>query len=335
MALRRFVSFLSPYHNIRLNCPVSLVKHVPQRSIMTEEAKKNDNFVIAALYQFINLSKSDCEELCTSLRKLMNDVDVRGNLRIATEGLNGTISGTREGVDTFNKYLRSFFLERELKLEPIYKESYHSAHVFRRATVKVRDQIVSFGPSREFVDVEKEKGSYVLPKDFDEFVEKSKDLVLVDVRNDYEVEMGTFRGAINPKTDTFQDFVEFVDNKLPSEKPETPIAMFCTGGVRCEKATAFLKRKGFKNVFHLKGGILQYLQDVPENKSSWKGECYVFDRRVSVDHDLHKGSYAKCFACRTPLSKEDMTKDSYVEGVSCPYCEVAKMRRRMYHKKAS
>jgi UPF0176 protein len=131
----------------------------------------------------------------------------------------------------------------------------------------------------------------VLPKDFDEFVEKSKDLVLVDVRNDYEVEMGTFRGAINPKTDTFQDFVEFVDNSLPSDKPETPIAMFCTGGVRCEKATAFLKRKGFKNVFHLKGGILQYLEDVPENKSSWKGECYVFDRRVSVDHGLRKGSY--------------------------------------------
>ena len=199
------------------------------------EAKKKKDVVVAALYQFVHFSKSDCDELCTCLRKLMKEVDVRGNLRIATEGLNGTISGTREGIDTFNKYLRSFFLERELKLDPIYKESYHSKHVFRRATVKVRDQIVSFGPSREFVDVEKERGSYVLPKDFDEFVEKSKDLVLVDVRNDYEVEMGTFRGALNPKTDTFQDFVKFVDDKLlPSETPETSIAMFCTGGVRCE-----------------------------------------------------------------------------------------------------
>jgi len=294
----------------------------------------SQKIVVATLYQFVDLSKTQTDDLCHGLDKLMNDHDICGNIRIANEGINGTISGSRNDIDLFNKYLSNFFLERKLKLDPIYKESRHSNHVFRRATVKVRDQIVSFGPSSEYVNVEKEKGTYVLPKDFDNFLveQQSKDLVLVDVRNDYEVGMGTFQGAINPKTDTFQDFVKFMDEKLSSETPETPIAMFCTGGVRCEKATSFLKRRGFKNVYHLKGGILQYLEDVPKSKSSWRGECYVFDRRVSVDHDLHQGSYLKCFACRTPLSQSDMSNDLYIEGISCPYCETAKERRRLQQK---
>jgi UPF0176 protein len=242
----------------------------------------------------------------------MQDNQVYGTLLLAHEGINGTIAGSRHGID---KVLA--WLENDPRLNPLdYKESLSDSQPFKRCKVKLKKEIVTMGI--EDIDPTKSVGTYVEPGDWDALL-ADPDVVLVDTRNDYEYQVGTFKNAINPNTESFREFPEYVKENLDPSKHKK-IAMFCTGGIRCEKSTAFMKQQGFSEVYHLKGGILKYLEKVPEAESSWQGECFVFDDRVTVNHQLEPGTYHQCNACRMPITDEDMQHEHFVQGVSCPYC---------------
>ena len=187
---------------------------------------------------------------------------------------------------------------------------------FHRAKVKLKKEIVTLGV--EGLDPRKVCGTYVKPKDWNRLI-SDPDVLLIDTRNDYEIAIGTFKNAVNPNTETFREFPEYVARKLDKSRHKK-VAMFCTGGIRCEKSTAYLKEEGFDEVYHLEGGILKYLEEVPEAESLWQGECFVFDSRVAVNHDLQKGRYDQCFACRMPILEEDKLNPKYQKGVSCPHC---------------
>ena len=269
-----------------------------------------EDTVVAALYHFARLE--DFESLREPLLAQMKDHDVRGTILVAREGVNGTVSGSRESIDALLGYLRAD--ERLTGL--VHKESYCDGHPFYRTKVKLKKEIVTMGV--EDIDPNHIVGTYVKPADWNALI-SDPEVVLVDTRNDYEVDIGTFEGARNPNTTTFREFPAYVKENLDSAKHEK-VAMFCTGGIRCEKSTAYLKQQGFKEVFHLEGGILKYLEEVPKDESMWEGECFVFDNRVAVNHDLDVGSYDQCHACRHPVSDEDMASDLYRPGVSCPHC---------------
>ena len=197
-----------------------------------------------------------------------------------------------------------------------YKESYHKVNPFHRTKVKLKKEIVTMGV--QDIDPKEIVGTYVKPKDWNQLI-SDPEVLLVDTRNDYEVHIGTFKNAVNPNTETFREFPQYVKKNLDPQKHKK-VAMFCTGGIRCEKSTAYLKQQGFDEVFHLEGGILKYLEEVPEDNSLWEGECFVFDNRVAVNHKLEKGQYDQCNACRLPITEEDKQSDKYMEGVSCPHC---------------
>ena len=243
---------------------------------------------------------------------LMKSTDVRGTLLLAREGVNGTVSGSRQSIDGFLAHLRS-----DARLEKlVHKESYCDAHPFYRTKVKLKKEIVTMGV--EDIDPNDIVGTYVKPTEWNALI-SDPDVILVDTRNEYEVDIGTFQGAVNPNTTTFREFPAYVNENLDPTKHKK-VAMFCTGGIRCEKSTAFLKQQGFDEVFHLEGGILKYLEEVPKEESLWEGECFVFDNRVAVNHDLDVGSYDQCHACRHPVSDADMASELYQAGVSCPHC---------------
>jgi UPF0176 protein len=242
----------------------------------------------------------------------MHDNDVRGTLLLADEGINGTISGPRAGVDTVLGWLKQD--ERLAALE--HKESFHDEHPFLRTKVKLKKEIVTMGV--EGIDPTRTVGTYLSPEEWNTVI-SDPDTVLIDTRNDYEVEVGTFKGAINPETRTFREFPEYVKETLDPARHKK-VAMFCTGGIRCEKSTAYLKEQGFEEVYHLKGGILKYLEEMPKEDSLWGGECFVFDERVTVDHDLNPGEFDQCHACRRPISDEDKGSEQFQLGVSCPKC---------------
>jgi len=269
-----------------------------------------DSIVVAALYKFVRLS--GFEQLQQPLLDLMHANDVRGTLLLANEGINGTVSGPRAGVDTVLDWLKSD--ERLATLE--HKESFHDEHPFLRTKVKLKKEIVTMGV--EGIDPTRTVGTYLSPQEWNEII-ADPDTVLIDTRNDYEVEVGTFKGAINPETRTFREFPEYVKQILDPQKHKK-VAMFCTGGIRCEKSTAYLKEQGFDEVYHLKGGILKYLEEMPKEDSLWEGECFVFDERVTVDHDLNPGEFDQCHACRRPISDEDKRSAQFQLGVSCPKC---------------
>ena len=270
----------------------------------------SETIVVAALYHFARLE--DFESMREPLVTLMKSTDVRGTLLLAREGVNGTISGTRESIDGILAHLRS-----DVRLEKlVHKESYCDAHPFYRTKVKLKKEIVTMGV--EDIDPNDIVGTYVKPTEWNALI-SDPDVILVDTRNDYEVDIGTFQGAVNPNTTTFREFPDYVQKNLDPNKHKK-VAMFCTGGIRCEKSTAFLKQQGFDEVFHLEGGILKYLEEVPKNESMWEGECFVFDNRVAVNHDLDVGSYDQCHACRHPVSDADMASEFYQAGVSCPHC---------------
>ncbi len=237
---------------------------------------------------------------------------MRGTLLIASEGINGTIAGHREGIDCVIHYLQHTLGFKDLE----YKESFSNHLPFLRMKVRLKKEIVTFG--QPGVDPNKRAGTYVDPKDWNALI-SDPDVVLVDTRNDYEVEIGTFKGAIDPKTKSFQELPDFVKKNLDPKKHKR-VAMSCTGGIRCEKSTAYMLSQGFEEVYHLKGGILNYLKEVPEDQSLWEGECFVFDERVSVDHNLAPGKYNLCHGCREPITTEDEHSPSYERGVSCPRC---------------
>lgn len=268
------------------------------------------DIVVAALYRFVYLP--DYESLRDPLLKFCVQHNIKGTLLLATEGINGTVAGTREAVNSLLVYLRND--ERFKALEC--KESFHSEEPFYRMKVKLKKEIVTMGI--ESVDPRKVVGTYVKPAEWNALI-SDPDVTLVDTRNDYEVAIGTFKGAIDPQTTTFREFPEYVAQNLDPAQHKK-IAMFCTGGIRCEKSTAYLKDQGFEEVYHLQGGVLKYLEEVPKEDSLWQGECFVFDNRVAVDHDLEKGSYDQCHGCRRPITEEDKLSQYYVLGVACPYC---------------
>ncbi len=266
--------------------------------------------VVAALYKFVTLP--DYRELREPLLDECLAAGARGTLLLAEEGINGTIAGSRESIDRVLAYLRQD--PRLADLE--HKESYDDHLPFHRMKVKLKREIVTMGVPG--VDPNRQVGTYVKPADWNALVEDPEVLV-IDTRNDYEVAIGSFRGAIDPHTTTFREFPGYVRSHFDPDK-HRKVAMFCTGGIRCEKASAFMLREGFEEVYHLQGGILKYLEEVPAEHSTWEGECFVFDNRVSVDHHLQKGRYDQCHGCRHPITETDKQSPLYMKGVCCPGC---------------
>ncbi|MDX1757824.1 MAG: rhodanese-related sulfurtransferase [Marinobacter sp.] len=269
-----------------------------------------DSVVVCALYKFAVVN--DYESLRQPLLDLMLANEVRGTLLLAREGINGTIAGSRQGIDAVKAWI-----DTDSRFDGIdYKESFVDIQPFKRTKVKLKKEIVTMGV--EGIDPKRVVGTYVEPREWNELI-SDPEVLLIDTRNQYEVEIGTFRNAVNPATDTFREFPEYVKQNLDPARHKK-VAMFCTGGIRCEKSTAYLKEQGFDEVYHLKGGILKYLEEVPEEQSLWKGECFVFDDRVTVNHRLERGEFDQCHACRRPITEEDKQRPEYEQGVSCHQC---------------
>ena len=269
-----------------------------------------NDIVVAALYKFVTLE--DFRELREPLLDACLAAGTRGTLLLAREGINGTIAGTRQGIDDVLAYLRSD--PRLASLE--HKESCDEEMPFYRMKVKLKKEIVTMGV--EGIDPNKRVGTYVRPRDWNTLV-NDPDVLLIDTRNDYEVGIGSFRGAVDPHTENFRDFPAYVRKHLDPQQHKK-VAMFCTGGIRCEKASAFMLNEGFEEVYHLEGGILKYLEEIPESESTWEGECFVFDSRVAVDHQLEKGRYDQCYGCRHPITEEEKRSEKNQKGVCCPRC---------------
>ena len=271
-------------------------------------------FLTAALYKFVELP--DFADLKAPLLDCCNNNQVKGTLLLASEGINGTIAGSSEGVHAVLAFLRSDPRFADL----VHKESFSEKAPFYRLKIRLKREIVTMGIPD--INPRLMAGKYVKPDEWNKLLD-DPDVVVVDVRNDFEVSMGTFEGAINPKTKSFSELPEWVLQETAlRNKPK--VAMFCTGGIRCEKSTAFLRTQGFDEVYHLEGGILKYLETVPEAESRWEGECFVFDERVSVGHGLKSGNYELCRGCRHPISQEDKASELFVLGVSCPHCHDSK-----------
>lgn len=266
--------------------------------------------VVAALYKFVKLS--DFHALREPLLDRCLALNIRGTLLLAEEGINGTVAGSREAIDSLLAYLRSDSRLQDLS----HKESYDDNQPFYRMKVKLKKEIVTMGVAD--IDPNEVVGTYVKPKDWNALI-SDPEVVVIDTRNDYEVEIGTFKGAIDPKTQSFRQFPDYVRQHYDPAKHKK-VAMFCTGGIRCEKASAYMKQEGFEEVYHLEGGILKYLEEVDEASSLWQGECFVFDNRVSVKQGLEPGQYALCHGCRRPITDQDKLSDKFEEGVSCPAC---------------
>ena len=267
-------------------------------------------FVVAALYKFVALS--DCQNLRDAIYSKCQSFDIKGTLLLAAEGINGTVAGTRTNIDRLLSYLRSYSFFRDLE----HKESYADFTPFHRMKVRIKKEIVTLGLPE--VDPTCAVGEYVEAGNWNALI-SDPDVTVIDTRNDYEIAMGKFKGAINPKTADFRHFPEFVDKVLRAKKGQK-IAMYCTGGIRCEKSTAYLIQEGFQQVYHLKGGILKYLETIPEEASLWEGECFVFDDRVSVNHALEKGDWELCYGCQTPINRQDRDSPHFQPGIQCPHC---------------
>ncbi len=266
--------------------------------------------VVCALYKFVTLE--NYQALRQPIQNVMEKNHVRGTLLLANEGINGTIAGSRHAIDTVITWLKSDSRLAELEC----KESITGVMPFNRTRVKLKKEIVTMGI--EGIDPKQVVGTYVNAQEWNSLIDDPEVLV-IDTRNDYEFQVGTFKNAINPNTQSFREFPQYVKENLDSDKHKK-VAMFCTGGIRCEKSTAFLKQQGFDEVYHLKGGILKYLEEMPIESTLWEGECFVFDERVTVNHQLKKGSYDQCNACRLPITEVDKISDKYQQGVSCPHC---------------
>ncbi|MEM8771861.1 MAG: rhodanese-related sulfurtransferase [Pseudomonadota bacterium] len=269
-----------------------------------------NEIVVAAFYKFAALSDAPARR--APLSELAKKSGVTGTILLAGEGVNGTIAGARAGVDAVLGHIRTFPGCADLE----WKESFTDETPFLRMKVRLKNEIVTMGEP----DIEPHLSweRYVDPSAWNAVI-ADPDTVVIDTRNDYEVSIGTFEGAVNPETKSFREFPEWF-RAFRKNNPAKKVAMFCTGGIRCEKSTAFLRSEGIEDVVHLKGGILKYLETVPEDESLWRGECFVFDDRVSVGHDLAPGSYDMCHACRMPITEEDKTSPDFEAGVSCPKC---------------
>lgn len=268
------------------------------------------NTVVCALYRFVTLD--DYQLLQEPLQDFLHKQNIKGTLLLAQEGINGTVSGSPAAIQALLTYF-----DNDPRLAGLdVKFSYDETQPFYRAKVKLKKEIVTMGVAG--IDPKQIVGTYVEPKDWNALI-SSPDVLLVDTRNEYEVQIGTFKNALNPHTTSFRQFPAYVQNNLDPAKHKK-VAMFCTGGIRCEKSTAYLKEQGFDDVYHLRGGILKYLEEVPQEESMWQGECFVFDNRVTVNHALEKGIYDQCHACRMPITDEDKQHTHYQQGISCHYC---------------
>ena len=271
-------------------------------------------FLTIAFYHFVSLKK--IEQLQQFVESFCQNNNLKGTILLASEGINGTISGQDINICEFLKFIKedTFFNGSFKNLE--HKESWATENPFYRMKVRLKKEIVALGV--EGVSPTKKVGKYVAPEDWNKLI-NDPDTIVIDTRNNYEVDIGTFKNSINPQTDSFRGFPSFVEKNLKDNKQKN-VAMFCTGGIRCEKATSLLLERGFKNVYHLRGGILKYLEKIPKEDSLWEGECFVFDQRVAVTHGLNEGQYDQCYACRHPLSPDELKSNKYIEGVSCPNC---------------
>lgn len=269
---------------------------------------------VCALYKFVRFD--DFETFRAPISERLTTLNIRGTLLVAQEGINGTIAGSNAEIKQFLEWLQTdtAFAKRFTELDCKY--SYVDEQPFHRTKVKLKKEIVTMGITD--IDPNKVVGTYVEAQDWNELI-SDPETILIDTRNDYEVGIGTFQNAINPNTETFREFPEYVKQNLDPEKHKK-VAMFCTGGIRCEKASAYMKEQGFEEVYHLKGGILKYLEKVEQNNSLWNGECFVFDDRVAVNHELEKGQYDQCHACRHPITEQEKLSEFYIAGVSCHRC---------------
>ncbi|MBX8825205.1 rhodanese-related sulfurtransferase [Ochrobactrum sp. SFR4] len=270
------------------------------------------HFTVAALYCFARFP--DFEAYQTSLTELCDEQGIKGTLLLAAEGLNGTVAGTKSGIAALIAFIEAIPALREQNIELKYSTA--SQMPFNRMKVRLKKEIVTMGV--DGIDPLQSVGTYVQPQEWNALID-DENTILIDTRNDYEYAIGTFKGAIDPKTKTFREFPQWVEDHR-DELEGKKIAMFCTGGIRCEKATAFVKGLGFDDVFHLKGGILKYLEDMPAEDTRWEGECFVFDERVSVGHGLVEGDVELCRACRNPVTPEGKLSQFYEEGISCDSC---------------
>ncbi|QQX78602.1 rhodanese-related sulfurtransferase [Shewanella sp. KX20019] len=266
--------------------------------------------VVCALYKFVSLP--EFENIQKPLLTVMEESGIKGTLLLASEGINGTVAGSQAAINAL-----LIWLATQPGLDNIvHKLSFDDDMPFYRTKVKLKKEIVTMGI--EGIDPNKVVGTYVKPKDWNALI-ADPEVLLVDTRNDYEVQIGTFKNALDPQTSTFREFPEYVKQNLDPAKHKK-VAMFCTGGIRCEKSTAYLKEQGFDDVYHLEGGILKYLEEVKQEESLWQGECFVFDNRVAVNHDLEKGQYDQCNACRMPITAAEQASPQFEQGVSCPHC---------------
>jgi len=267
---------------------------------------------VAALYRFASFNQP--ELLQPQIAAWCVEHGLKGTILVATEGVNGTVAGSEAGIDAVVAHLRTLPGCAELDV----KYSHANEMPFYRMKVRLKKEIVTLGV--DGIDPKREVGTYVQPEDWNALI-SDPDTVLIDTRNDYEVAIGTFEGAVDPRTKSFSEFPEwFRAHRDELAAGKTKFAMFCTGGIRCEKSTAFLKAEGIDDVYHLEGGILRYLENIPEAESKWQGECFVFDERVSVKHGLALGEMELCHACRRPISQEDKASAHFIEGVACPAC---------------
>lgn len=269
----------------------------------------NRPIVVATMYKFVPIE--DCAALKAQLTQLFQTHQLQGTILLATEGLNGTVAGSAQGISALFHFLNQD--PRFVDLRP--KLSYVAASPFKRMKIRIKREIVSMGV--DSINPAAQTGTHVDPETWNQLLQDPEVLV-IDTRNQYEYDIGTFEGAVSPQTQHFRQFPQFVDNNLdPQQHPK--VAMFCTGGIRCEKASAYLLEQGFDEVYQLEGGILNYLHH-QQDESLWEGECFVFDGRVAVDEQLQPGRHVMCFGCRRPLSPEDCQSEKYERGISCPHC---------------
>ena len=267
-------------------------------------------YQIAAFYKFARLD--DFKELRSPLLETCRNLGISGTILLAPEGINGTIAGSETSIGSIVAHLRS-----DPRLENlVFKFSNAGANPFNRLKVRLKKEIVTLGVPD--VDASEKTGQPVPASEWNQLVE-DPNVYLLDTRNAYETAIGTFENAVDPKTESFGEIVDFVNEELAQDKGRK-IAMFCTGGIRCEKLSAHMLEQGFEKVYQLSGGILKYLEEVPEEESRWKGACFVFDHRVSVEHGLQEGEHTMCHGCGRPITQEDCKTDAYEEGVSCPHC---------------
>lgn len=264
---------------------------------------------VLAFYQFVPLENPEAER--ARLQALGDDLGLRGTILVAEEGVNGTVTGATQALLELSQYLTDEYQVKSQKWSDL--EASNSG--FHRFKVRVKPEIVSFGV--DDLDMS-ETGEHVDAQTWNALI-ADPEVIVIDTRNDYEIDIGTFDGAVSPHTKSFRQFPDWVSENLDPEK-HSRVAMFCTGGIRCEKASSFLLNKGFENVYQLDGGILQYLEDTESEDSRWQGECFVFDQRVSVNADLQQGQYKQCYACRHPLSANELASPDFEHGVSCPHC---------------